>query len=43
MKEKLLYWSWTWKPNKKKRIPKAGTRVRDPLILPVRIPIKILN
>lgn len=33
MKQKLSHLNWAWQLNMKKRVPRAGRRVRDPLIL----------
>lgn len=30
-------------PNRRKKVPREGTRVRDPLVLTVRGPIKIFK
>lgn len=43
MKQKLSYRSWTEQPGRRKRVPRAGTRVRDTLVLTARSPIKVLR
>jgi hypothetical protein len=42
MKQKLSYQNWTQQHNRRRKFPRAGTEIRDPLILTVMSPIKIL-
>lgn len=46
-KRKIPYWRKnyliTWKPNRRERVSRAGTRTRESLILTVTSPIKILS
>jgi ribosomal protein L34 len=38
MSQKLKYQRWTWQPNRKKRVARAGIRAREALVLKLRRP-----
>jgi len=42
-KQELAYECWLWQLNRRKRVPRAETRVRYLLVLPVKSPIKLVS